>query len=64
MTRRCPRMQRPDASEHGEAEKQHGKRPRLQLWRKLKLRELIQIQRSGSHVRDKDPDEYENAAKE
>jgi len=33
VTSRRPRMQRPDSGEHGEAEKQHRKRPRLQVWR-------------------------------
>src|SRR6266496_5786928 len=56
-------MQRPDSGEYSETEKQHGKRPRLQLRRKLELRQLIQIQRSGSYVCDENPDEYEHAAK-
>src|SRR5438477_1194024 len=63
MTGRCPRMKRPDSGEHAKAEKQYGKRPRLQVRRELELRQLIQIQRSCSYVPGKDPDEYEHAAK-
>src|SRR5207247_10725844 len=63
MAGRCPRMERPDSREHAKAEKQYGKRPRLQLRGKLELRQLIQIQRSCSYVPGKDPDEYKHAAK-
>jgi len=56
-------MQRPDTSEHGKAEKQNRKRPRLQLGRELKLREQIQVERSTTDVGGDDPKKNERAAK-
>src|SRR5947199_405552 len=56
-------VQRPDASEHGKSEKQHGKCPRLQMRRELELRQLPQIQRASRYVGYKDPHEHKHAPK-
>ena len=62
-----PGVQRPDAGEHGEPEKQNGKGPGLELRRELKLRELLQIECAGLAGRDvngDDADEDQRAAEE
>ena len=48
VTGRRPGVQRPDAGEHGEPEKQNREGPRLQLRRELELRELLQVERPGA----------------
>ncbi len=64
MAGRRPRVQRPNAGEHGEAEEQDWKRPRLQLRRKLKLREMVQIQRTARDIRGDNSKEDERASEE
>src|SRR6266404_4497774 len=57
-------MQRPNAGQHGETDKQNWKRPGLELRRKFKLRELIQVERATDDVNHDDPEKHERAAEE
>src|SRR4030095_16630765 len=57
-------MQWPDARKPRQPEEQHGKCPRLQARTKVELRQLIQIQRSGGCVSDKDSGKNEHSTKE
>src|SRR4030095_8948088 len=57
-------MQWPDARKHRETEEQHGKCPRLQARTKVELRQLIQIQRSGGRISNKDSGENEHSTEE
>src|SRR5438874_3540754 len=57
-------MQWPNACQHGEAEKQNRESPGLQLGRKLKLRELVQVERATGDISDDDSKKNKRPTKE
>src|SRR4029450_11670699 len=63
VTSRRPGVERPNAGEDREYEKQNWERPRLEWCIELKLRELIQIERTSAAVDRDDSEKNEGAAK-
>ena len=63
MTGWRPGVERPNAGENCEPEKQNWERPGLELRRKMKLRELIEIERTAGDINRDDPKKNERAAK-